>query len=297
MNSSSNVSKRSRLSDSPIQVSNGSWFGSSCLHDPNSMLCTLENQLMSLPATDDAALLSVYWSLYVSYVTLKGACQNMPVDAENTEERARKSIVVIGNLQESSSTRPSERISHDCKLATELCDNADIESSIVATQRLGPKSDRPRLIKLFFQDPESASRALSKLSKYKRSNQHCKLTFRPSLTRQERDERRRLFDKCQEQRLIAKREGRDDDYIVYANEVTLRCNIGLVRDKLKKQPTGANLVPLGIRNANSTLQSDMTKFPWLQAACENSKAIQFKINEEASTPNETSSSNSLNDQN
>lgn len=253
------------------------WHGPADLSNPQSMLILLKSQLSALPPSEDPNVLSVYWSMYLSYLSLKSICDSVCTPVVDVDERARKCIVVVSNLQESAATKPSDRVADDRKSTTELLDCANVETGFITTQRLGqPNGNRPRLMKIFFNDQESAGKALTKLARYKRDNRQCKLSFRPSLTREEREERRKLNQRCQEQRAKAKAEGLDDDYVIYADEVVLRKDIGLVKGRLKKSMlTGANSIPLGTRHKNSPLPT--AEFAWLDAAriaAENLKTTQ-----------------------
>jgi hypothetical protein len=250
------------------------WQGNINIADPASMLSLLEKQLRDLPNTDDVSLLSIYWNLYVSYVNLKNIIGQVSSKPPSCEESAadfsRKSIVVVAGFPESDSAKPSERVDQDKKAAIDLLDAAQIEVNLQSTLRLGQTTNqRPRLMKLFFSDPETASKALTKLNVYKRHNKTCKLSFRPSLTREERDERRRLYIQCNEQREKARKEGRDDDFIVYAGTITLRKDIDVLKKKLPPL-TGANAIPLKSRAIVNTITSISTPtslhLPWLDTA-------------------------------
>jgi hypothetical protein len=238
------------------------------------MLRTLEQQIASLPDTNDIPTLAAYWSLYSSYACLKSVVHQLDIASNNKSgdmaERARKSIVVIGGLKESSAIRPSDRVAHDRNATCELFDSAQIEVGFLSTLRLGkPNNDRPRLMKVFLSDEETAAKVLTRLSAFKRSEKSCKLTFRTSLTKEERDERRKINMECQVQRETARKEGKDDDYIVYAGQLVLRKDVHLVKSKLPPL-TGANLVPLPPKTFNYNFSDpDTMKLlqpPWLAAA-------------------------------
>lgn len=263
--------KRPRTSDSPSH----SWLAGTNLSDQSSMLQLLENQLKSLPPSEDPSVLAIYWQLYCSYVTLSSIVDSVlpSAQAPDPEERQRKSIVVVSGLSESSSTVPSERVKHDHKSVTELLDSANVEVGFQSTLRLGVKSgDRPRLLKIFFSDPEGASKVLRTLTNHKRTS-GSRLQFRHSLTREERQERKVLYDLCKAKREQAKAANNDYDYIVYAQQVMLRSEVDSFKannPRIYGQPTGANRVPLGnargIATGSNGARLTERDLPWLAKA-------------------------------
>lgn len=147
---------------------------------------------------------------------------------ESIDEKERKKIVVLDGLPESDSESGQQRNLDDLAMVRNISDNIGLDNTIWATERLGMrKSDRPRLLKIFFLSSKAASLFLKGFHHLRRSNQaFSKIYARYSLSDAER---KRDFELRQEAR---KRSTEDVKFVVYAGVVVKKDDIPKIKNKL-----------------------------------------------------------------
>lgn len=148
--------------------------------------------------------------------------------AEASDEKDRRRIVVLDGLPENQDPKGSVRNSADLELVRSISDTLGLDSSIWSTERLGRRSDRPRLLKVFFHSSIAASLFLKGFHSLRRNDASFESIFaRPSLSEAER---KHQFDLRQEARKRTKEE--KVDFVVYAGKVVRKDSIASLKKQL-----------------------------------------------------------------
>ena len=124
-------SRKRCLVGSPEFAMDLAGFSSEHVSNPEIMLKNLENQLMSLPPSDDPAIQSAYW--YTCYCTLSALFKNESTQKPvvDHDERDRECTLVAIGIPESSAAKPSQCNRDDFNQCIDLLDQAGIESSLI----------------------------------------------------------------------------------------------------------------------------------------------------------------------
>ncbi|KAL7075184.1 hypothetical protein ACQ4LE_005545 [Meloidogyne hapla] len=154
------------------------------------------------------------------------------------DEYKRQCTVVAERLPEAKEGKPTERARADLSTVCDMLDICEVEQLPVAVYRIGPKHSKtstlPKLLKIEFSNRHAARQFLYNKSKLKSQLLFKNVRLRPSLTPEQLASRKRLQTQCSLAREQAKKEGKDHDYVVYADMVVLRNEIPNVRTKLNQ---------------------------------------------------------------
>lgn len=167
---------------------------------------------------------------------------------EKCEEKERMRTIVLDGLPESDKEYGSHRNLEDLAMVRSISDNLGLDHTIWATERLGVRSHRPRLLKVFFMSSKGASLFLRGFNFLRNSNP----TFNKIYARfsQSQEERKRLFELRKEAREKTQTEG--ISYVVYAGILTKKSEIPALKNRLflAKNPNSSDSLDSNVANGS-----------------------------------------------